>query len=1248
MKTRFQLTMISLGIICAIFLFSCSRGKKPLMNVSPSFREYVTAYTSGIISTGASFRVRLADEFTDSMSINNPLEEQYFKISPSVKGKTFWSDSRTLEFQPDESLPQNKVFTIDFYLSKVSHVPDSLKTMSFQVQTMAQDIEVEVGNHKAYRNYDLSREHLNGTLVTADVAVDAEVEKTLNASQDGKSLKITWNHDAKTRSHTFQVDSVVRGKERGSVTLELDGGAIGASGTLKKSVEIPALGDFRCLEAVDMPGENQAVVIRFSDPLSKEQNLDGLIRLGRFTNPRYSIEDNELTIYLAEDEENRTDPKMKLILEPYIKNINRVALGKRIVENITVEKLSPNVRFVSDGVILPSSNGMQMPFEAVNLKAVDVRVVRIYENNILQFLQANELNGTDQLVRVGRVVLKKSIPLGGVANYGRWNRFSLDLSTLMKAEPGAIYSINLRFKRQYSTYPCSNSDSLKFTDHDMMVIRDSDEENDKNWNYYGSYGDDDFDNGGWRNYNWRDRNNPCKSSYYFNKSVSKNVFASDLGIISKAGNEGNYRVFVTDIISTNPMSGVNVEFYNYQLQSIAKCTTDDDGMATIALKKKPYLLVAKKGNQTGYLKLMEGSSLSLSMFDVSGEPVQKGVKGFIYGERGVWRPGDSLFLNFILEDKAKQLPEHHPVTFSLFNPSGQLVSRMIKTTSTDGFYPFTTLTSPDAPTGNWLAKVVVGGIEFQKILKVETVKPNRLKINIDFKTDRLIKDQLPKVMLQANWLTGVTARNLKAKVDLTLTKTVTSFKKFPDYVFQNPTAGFSPENITIFEGKLDETGKVMITPRINLTNIAPGVLKASFETTVFEEGGDFSIDRFSIPYYPFKSFAGLAVPKASVGDRVLYTDKTYEINLVNVDAEENLVPKNRLKVEVFRLEWRWWWDDSEEGSADFISTAHLRPIDSTTIQTINGRAIYDFQVGYDDWGRYLIKVTDKSSGHAAGKVVYVDWPGYFRMPGGEKQAATMLTFTADKEKYKVGDKITLNLPSSPDGRALVSLENGSRVIKSFWTPTKKGSSTITFPATEEMAPNCYASITLIQPHAQTKNDLPIRLYGVIPIFVENPETHLKPVINMKNELAPGENTSITIKELTGKPMTYTLAVVDEGLLDLTRFKTPDPWSVFYAREALGVKTWDLFDLVIGAFSGELQRILSIGGDQDGGAKKNQKANRFKPMVRCFGPFELKKGESKTTHFMMPQYIGSVRVMVVAGHEGAYGFEEKTVAVKKPL
>ncbi|RYG04193.1 MAG: hypothetical protein EOO07_31165, partial [Chitinophagaceae bacterium] len=213
----------------------------------------------------------------------------------------------------------------------------------------------------------------------------------------------------------------------------------------------------------------------------------------------------------------------------------------------------------------------------------------------------------------------------------------------------------------------------------------------------------------------------------------------------------------------------------------------------------------------------------------------------------------------------------------------------------------------------------------------------------------------------------------------------------------------------------------------------------------------------------------------------------------------------------------------------------------------------------------------------------------------------------------------------------------------------KGQTQFKFKAEKDMTPNVFANVTLLQPHAQTVNDLPIRMYGAIPLTIEDTQTILKPVVKMLAEIRPETENVVNVSEQNGKAMTYTLAIVDEGLLDLTRFKTPTPHASFYAREALGVKTWDLFDQVIGAWGGNLERILSIGGD--GALNKNinpAKANRFKPVVKFMGPFYLGKGETKKHKFTLPQYIGAVKVMVVAGQDGAYGEAEKSVEVKKPL
>ncbi|MCX6247176.1 MAG: MG2 domain-containing protein [Bacteroidetes bacterium] len=1239
MKNFRVLILLALTVI---LMPSCK--KNAPRRINPAFRQYVEAFTSGVVSTHATIRVRLTSDFVDSVLFNQPVEEKLFSFSPSMKGKVFWINSRTLEFRPDENLPAKEFFNAKFYLSKLLKVPDSLETFEFQFQTLQQDLEVRVTNHKAYSGNDLSKEKLYGTVFTADVADSKQVEKILKATQDGKNLPVTWTQDEKKQEYSFQVDSIRRGHEKSFVKLEWNGKEIDAENTGELNVEIPALGDFKYIEAGVVQSGEQYLSVRFSDPLQEDQNLSGLIQIGRNQDLRYSVEDNELRIYPAEIPTGH----VTLMIEPSLKNSAGKILGKSIMEKIQFEDARPNVRFVGSGVIMPGSDGLLLPFDAVNLKAVDIKVIRIYENNILQFLQVNDLDGQSELARVGKIVLKKTVPLTHVVDYGKWNRFSIDLSSLIKTEPGAIYSVKLSFKKSYSTYPCEDK-GIGNTDTDLTTWADLAKEDTKSWSYYSSYDDDYYDGEGYYDYNWKERNNPCNSSYYNGKSISRNVLASDIGLIAKTGSDRNLYIFVTDLLTTRPIADVPVKVYDFQQQLLGTITTDREGKGVVKLTRKPSVLFAKKDKQVGFLRLADGSSLSLSMFDVGGETVSEGLKGFIYGDRGVWRPGDSLYIMFVLEDKTNQLPENHPVTFSLLNPAGQVVSRITKTASLNGFYNFNTATDASAPTGNWLAKVKVGGEEFQKTIKIETVKPNRLKINLNFKTDRLVKGKAIKATLSAKWLTGATAGRLKATVQLALTKAGTKFRNYPDYCFDNPGSGFSSESLTVFEGKLDENGNVDFEPNIRMTNAAPGVLNANFETNVFEEGGDFSVDRFTVPYYPFLSYAGIKIPSGKENDRMLFTGRNYNFSLVNLDESGTPVPQNRLKIEVYKLEWRWWWDNSESSSsADFVSTSYSKLFDSTTVFVASGKSEYPLQVADDDWGRYLIRVTDKRSGHVTGQVVYFDWFGYNRAPGGEKKAAAMLTFTADKVKYKIGEKVKLTIPSSEGGRILVTVETSSGILKSFWTETKTGTTECSFEVTGDMSPNCYAAVTLIQPHAQVKNDLPIRLYGVIPIPVEDASTHLAPKITMKEVLSPDQVANITVTEEKGMPMTYTLAIVDEGLLDLTRFKTPDPWNVFYAKEALGIKTWDLFDLVMGAYSGELQRILSIGGDQDKINKGNLKANRFKPMVKFLGPFELKKGQSKTHSFRMPNYVGSVRVMVVAGNKGAYGSAEKTVSVKKPL
>ena len=945
-----------------------------------------------------------------------------------------------------------------------------------------------------------------------------------------------------------------------------------------------------------------------------------------------------------------------------IKNTDDFKLKTAFSELVSFEELKPQVRLITGAGILPNSQDLKFNFEAVNLKAVDVRIIKIFENNVLQFLQDDNLgsNNEHNIKRVGRRITKKTIPLikNESINTGKWKAYSIDLSDYFQADPGAIYRIELSYKRAYSLYDCDANDT-----------RETNVEDDEY--YYDDYYEEDIakssteedelrEENYWDNvvynykryaYNWRERDNPCHDAYYSqNRMVATNLIASNLGVIVKRGNNNTFHFAVTDILSTKPEANAKVELFNFQQQPLRQSSTDSEGFTLIDSKTNAYFaLVSKRHNNTTYVKLNDGNSLSLSKFDVSGKTLQRGIKGYIYGERGVWRPGDSIHLAFMLNDNANKLPAGHPVKIEVTDANGKLAYKKINKHGLNNVYRFSVPTQQEDKTGNWNAKVSVGGATFYKALKVETVKPNRLKLKIDFEDDLLSSKNPLQSTLQVNWLHGAPAKNVKAEIKAKFTAKSTSFKNYKDYIFNDPTRTFNTEEVTVFEGNVNEEGAAEINETVTVGKNAPGMLNVSFLTRAFENGGDFSMDVFNKTYSPFESYVGLKSPETKRYS--YYTDEDHTFDIAVVDDKGKPIQRNNLEVRVYKINWRWWWSSSYDDLASYESNTYHQSFLSKKVNTnANGKVSFKLNVPEYDGGRYLIRIYDPVSGHATGRTAYFYRNWWNRSTGTDKEAAKMLVFSSDKETYNVGETATVTFPSGTEGRALVSIENGTEVLSTTWVKTKKGETKASIPITKEMAPNVFVNISLLQPHAVTENDLPIRLYGVIPLLVEDKNTKLEPQIKMPKSLRPKENVTISVSEKNNKAMTYTLAVVDEGLLDLTRFKTPNGWREFYAREALGVKTWDIFDNVIGAYSGSIDQVFEIGGDGSAADGKKKKANRFKPVVTYLGPFELKAGENKSHTFKMPKYIGSVRTMVVASEykNAAYGSAEETTPVKKPL
>lgn len=1252
-STAAGLFLILLTVIAGFS--SCKSNQKDIIP-SAEYAPYVNAYTGGVISQNSTIRIELTQD-QPMVDLNQELKDNPFSFSPSLKGKTYWVSNNTIEFVPEEgALKPGAFYEGTFHLGDFVDVDKKLEefNFSFRVQERNFSIHTDPITVTATQPDQVT---VTGEIRFSDVVKKEEVEKMLTAgSEKNKSYPIEITQTDHPTRYAFSISQITREAEDYQLEITAKGNPAGIDRTQNESILIPAKNSFRFLSAVRIDQPENGIEIIFSDPVSNTQDLKGLIDVPEVSSSIFQIKENKVFVYFEAGKQN----KLTLNIHEGIRNSQDKPLGTSHSISFSELNLKPQVEMATSAAILPDSKSLIIPFRAVNLYAVDLSVIRIFENNVLMFMQNNSLSSANELRRSGRLVYKKTLWLAkdSSKDVHRWEDYSIDLAGLIHQEPGAIYRVILSFRQEYSAYPCGGSENKemqfadnKSSDNLTKVSGETLSEDDEAvWDtpetYYYYNGSVPMD---WSQYRWTERDNPCHPSYYMNSDriAACNIFASNLGMIVKRNSLNKLWIAVNNILDTKPVAKAQVTIYNFQLQPIGKGETNGEGLVEITPKGVPFIAVAEADKQKAYVRVVDDEEQSVSRFDVEGKDIQKGLKGFVYGERGVWRPGDTLHISFMLEDREKRIPDKHPVALEIYNPRGQFYTKMISTQGTNGFYTFAVPTQADDPTGLWNAYVKVGGTAFHKGLRIETIKPNRLKITLALPTILQASSKDVYAPLTSSWLTGATASRLKAKVEMSLSKVNTQFKNYGQYLFNNPATDFTTVRADVFNGVLDGEGRAGVNIQLPVATGAPGMLNATLTTRVFEPGGDASIYSQTVPFSPFTSYVGINLnqPKG----KYIETDKDHVFDIVTVNDQGQPVNRSNLEYKIYRISWSWWWENGEESFGTYINNSSITPVASGNLQTTGGKTSFKFRINYPDWGRYLVYVKDRESGHATGGTVYIDWPDWRgRSNKTDPSGIKMLAFSLDKDSYEIGETATAIIPAAAGGRALVSLENGSTVLQQQWLEVSdQGDTKLTFKITPEMAPNVYLHISLLQPHAQTVNDLPIRMYGIAPVFVTNRQTILQPQIKMPEVLRPETDFNVTVSEKSGKPMTYTLAIVDDGLLDLTNFKTPDPWNEFYAREALGIRTWDMYDDVLGASGGRYSSLFSTGGDASL-KPADAKANRFKPVVKFIGPFYLAKGKQQTHTLKLPMYVGSVRAMVVAGQDGAYGNAEKTAFVRTPL
>lgn len=1206
-----------------------------------SFAPFIASFTDGRVFDNSRIRVGLV-----SKSDKKPgtiVDDKIFNFKPEIEGSAVWLDSYTVEFTPTKKLLPGILYEADFNLGLICDVDPQIKKFPMKFYTQKQRINVEVDILVINNASDSAGCSIVGTVEFANPVNILDLYELVVVELGEEKQNVEWQEIGSAK-YKFIVNNIEQSEIDNYATVSWDANKFGCDDSGKRKVEIPAKGSFKIIgHRVDK--EKGIVVIHFSKELSGD--LKSYVSTN--ADARFEVDGNKLTVsqkkFGDSDEMHIT---IKRGLES--KDGEKLKSTEVIIEKVI--NVAPAVEMLGKGNIAAQSSGVIVPFRARGLYSVDVRIVRIFDNNMAQFFQANNYSDGDDhyysggdIARVGKLVSRRTVALNVSKDEIKdWKLFKIDLSDFLDIKRGELYKVILSFRKELSLYKTGQGNMRTLSDEGEL---------DRYWTslnyYYPPYNEDSYGSS----------DEPRNDNYYnYNRWSERNFLASDIAMVAKKGMADKFSVQCIGILKAEPMSGIKVSLLSYQQQEIASGVTDNHGVAELeySADEMPFLLVATKGESTSYLRVFDGDVQSVSNFDVSGERTVDGLKAFIYGERDVWRPGDSIFLNVMIEDKDRMIPQNHPIVMTLSNPDGVEVCRQTERFEGTKIYEFPCATSTSAKTGRWNVSVSIGNSLFSKTIKIETIKPNKIKalINVDNKKI-YTPDDVDNLEVKADWLHGSPASDLNANVEVTFSDAKTSFDNFSQFEFDDKYRKLESSRVTLFDGKLNSEGEGAFNLDSESLEYldATGVLNMQFVTKVYEKSGDFSIASQSCRFSPYKEFVGINIPKDENTHMYFETGKNYNFNLKTVDKDGKPISVDDVEVRMYKLSWSWWWESRYGDFASFNSSSYREVKRVGKVDTdVSGNASLAVNIPNSDWGYYIVKVR-LPNGNTCSDVAYFDYPGSYGAKADEGNGAGSLYFTAKKDSYELGETVELDIPSTEGGKLLVSIENGHGILQHFTQNSEKGSTSVRFKAKADMTPNVYVSVLAIQPHAKTVGDLPIRMFGIANVNVTNANSHLAPLIDLggKDKFLSGDELSIKISEKNKQKMYYSLSIVDEGLLSLTNFHTPSPWPHFNKKVALGVKTWDLYDNIFGAMSGEYAMLSPAGGSDfiDYGAMQDINAKRFKPIVKYFGVFELGANKTDKFSFKIPEYNGQLRVQVVAlSADKAYGESDKSVTIRNPI
>ncbi|MDX2308888.1 MAG: alpha-2-macroglobulin [Hyphomicrobium sp.] len=721
---------------------------------------------------------------------------------------------------------------------------------------------------------------------------------------------------------------------------------------------------------------------------------------------------------------------------------------------------------------------------------------------------------------------------------------------------------------------------------------------------------------------------------------------SDLGLTAFTGKDGVH-AFVRSLADTSAVEGASVKLVARNNEVLATLKTDakgyvrfDSGLAKGEGGLQPAILVAEKdATEYAFLDLTQ-NAFDLSDRGVKGREAPGPIDAYVYTERGVYRPGEEVNVTALVRDAAG-VAMNVPSTLIVTRPDGVEHARYPLADEGLGGRSLRMLLSGGAMTGTWRASLHAdpkAPALSQVSFLVEDYVPERLDLALDAGSAKLAPGQSAEIAVQGRYLYGPPAAGLTIEGEVIVKAAATEPAELKGFQF-----GDAEQTITTVRQPLeglpvtDNDGKAKIAIALPAIEATARPLEAQVIVRLREVSGRTIERSVSVP---------VDLGQARIGVKPLFgptgpgENAKAGFEVVSLGADGKQVAETGLVWELVRLDTSWQWY-SRDGYWTYEAQTLKRRIANGTVDALADKPV---SIAADvDYGRYKLEVRSVAANGPQTNVLFS--AGWYTSADAA-ESPEMLDVALDKESYKAGDVAKLRIATRTGGRALIAIL-GNGLVSTEEVEVAKGGGEVSIPVGADWGPGAYATALLYRPMNEAEKRMPSRAIGVKWIGVDQSARTLSVDIGAPDKIKARDGLAVPVKigGLTpGEEAYLTVAAVDVGILNLTRFEAPAPTKHFYQQRKLALDIRDYYGRLIDGMRAEKGKMRSGGDGMDEEGMKGSPPVE-ETVAEFSGLVKVGADGSAKVEFALPDFNGTVRVMAVAWSKDKLGQATKDILVR---